>query len=368
MKKFMRKTTFVLSIILLVTFCIPNSFILPTQQISAKTLSLNHTVVKASVGEQFYLKLDNITKNIKWSSNNKKVATVSKTGKVYCQKEGTAKITATYKSKKYTCKVTVNKTELPTVTTIISVRGTTIKMGENEDKLVEKLGTPSRIEVSRYGDSTYIYNNDYTKFLMIYIKDDTVVGIYTDSLDFNYEGITSNSTNSESNKNSDYYVDLYVDKIGTGKVVGIRIIHKSILPNSYNNALIDNTERQIYDLTNSVRARNGISILEWSEQAQSSSRKHSEDMAKNNYFSHTDLNGQSSADRMKAVGITWSYCGENIAAGYDDAVEVTFGWFQSSGHRKNMLNESFSYLGIGVAFDQNSDYATYYTQNFYKLH
>jgi uncharacterized protein YkwD len=183
---------------------------------------------------------------------------------------------------------------------------------------------------------------------------------------FNFEGITSDSTNSKTEENQDYYIDLYVDKIGSGKVVGIRIIHKSISPNPYNDILITNTEQQVLDLTNSVRVRNGISALEWSEKAQSSSRKHSEEMANNNYFSHTDLNGKSSADRMDVEGITWSYCGENIAAGYDDAVEVTFGWFQSSGHRKNMLNDNFTHLGVGVAFNKDSAYRTYYTQNFYK--
>jgi len=42
-------------------------------------------------------------------------------------------------------------------------------------------------------------------------------------------------------------------------------------------------------------------------------RAHSEDMVLNNYFSHTNLQGESPFDRMKKAGISYSSAGENIA-------------------------------------------------------
>ena len=44
---------------------------------------------------------------VKWSSSNKKVATVNSKGKVVAKKKGTAKISAKVGGKTYRCKVTV---------------------------------------------------------------------------------------------------------------------------------------------------------------------------------------------------------------------------------------------------------------------
>ena len=47
-------------------------------------------------------------RKLKWTSSNKKVATVNKNGKVTAKKKGTATITVkTANGKKYSCKVTV---------------------------------------------------------------------------------------------------------------------------------------------------------------------------------------------------------------------------------------------------------------------
>jgi len=49
--------------------------------------------------------------------------------------------------------------------------------------------------------------------------------------------------------------------------------------------------------------------------------------------------------------------GENIAAGYPDAIEAHESWMNSPGHRKNVLEKDFTQLGVGVIAD-------YYTQAF----
>lgn len=61
--------------------------------------------------ETFTLKITGTSKKVKWSSSNKKVATVTDSGKVKGIKEGNADITATVGDKKYICKVTVKKAE-----------------------------------------------------------------------------------------------------------------------------------------------------------------------------------------------------------------------------------------------------------------
>jgi hypothetical protein len=46
-------------------------------------------------------------------------------------------------------------------------------------------------------------------------------------------------------------------------------------------------------------------------------------------------------------GGTSGWSGENIAAGQPDPVAVTSTWYNSSGHRANMLNPSFRFIGVG---------------------
>ena len=78
---------------------------------SAKTkIKLSKTSITLTLGKSKTIKLNGLTKKqakkVKWKSANKKIATVSK-GKITSKKVGTTKITATYKGKKYKCKVLV---------------------------------------------------------------------------------------------------------------------------------------------------------------------------------------------------------------------------------------------------------------------
>ncbi len=86
-----------------------------TAQAAAKKIHLKKTKLTLYVGKTYTQKLlDKKGKTIsatkvKWKSANKKIATVSKNGKVTAKKKGNVKITATYKGKKYTFNVTVKK-------------------------------------------------------------------------------------------------------------------------------------------------------------------------------------------------------------------------------------------------------------------
>ena len=71
---------------------------------------LNKTKLTLEKGETYKLKLKN-AKNVTWKSKNKKIAKISSKGNVKAVKEGTTKVYAVYKSKKYYCKVTVTKPE-----------------------------------------------------------------------------------------------------------------------------------------------------------------------------------------------------------------------------------------------------------------
>ena len=116
---------------------------IPTTNISAaKKTKLNKTKATIYVGKTVRLKLKNTKKKVKWSSSNKKIATVSKKGKVKGKKAGKVTITAKAGKKKYKCKVTVKKKTTPKPTTKPTEQLTTKPMEETTTKSSEQPTTP----------------------------------------------------------------------------------------------------------------------------------------------------------------------------------------------------------------------------------
>ena len=83
--------------------------------VEAPKISLTKKTINA--GEKFTLKLNGTTKSVKWTTSNKKVATVSQNGVVKGIAKGTANIIATVGGKKYVCKVTVKEPRILSVST-----------------------------------------------------------------------------------------------------------------------------------------------------------------------------------------------------------------------------------------------------------
>lgn len=90
---------------------------------------------------------------------------------------------------------------------------------------------------------------------------------------------------------------------------------------------------------------------------------HSRDMADNNYFSHTSLDGRTPGTRVSAAGYSWSSVGENIAAGYGSVQAVVDGWMSSDGHCANLMNPGFTQYGLACAGNDASTYRLYWTLN-----
>ena len=89
--------------------------LMPKQVNAVKKVRLNKSKLSLYVGKKYTLKLKNTNKKAKWSSTKKKIATVTKKGKVLAKKKGKCNIIAKIGRKKYICKVIVKnkKTILP---------------------------------------------------------------------------------------------------------------------------------------------------------------------------------------------------------------------------------------------------------------
>jgi len=95
-------------------------------------------------------------------------------------------------------------------------------------------------------------------------------------------------------------------------------------------------------------------------------QKHTDNMLVLNFFDHTGKDGSTPSTRVKAEGLNVSLVGENIAAGQSTAESVFDAWWNSSGHRSNMENCSYTHVGIGYATNtsSSSNYSDYWTNVF----
>ena len=107
--------------------------------------------------------------------------------------------------------------------------------------------------------------------------------------------------------------------------------------------------QEVVDLVNQERAAAGCPALGISAELTAAAQGHSEDMAINNFFSHTGSNGSSPWDRMEAAGYT-AGAAENVAAGQSTAEAAMRAWMRSAGHRSNILNCSLTEIGVGLYY------------------
>lgn len=111
---------------------------------------------------------------------------------------------------------------------------------------------------------------------------------------------------------------------------------------------VSQDEQSLFDLVNNARKEAGVPVLTFDKDLLKTARMKAKDMVDNNYFSHQSPTYDSPFDMMRKYGITFKTAGENIAG--NQSVEGAFkAWMKSDGHKKNILNSGFNYIGIGVA-------------------
>jgi uncharacterized protein YkwD len=274
-----------------------------------------------------------------------------------------------------------------------------IEIGDKKETVEQKLGSPNRSTQNEYGVKWHTYHEHYHNFVMLaYDENNKVAGLYTNQdliaspngiklgspkevvrtelgepLTAIRKGLTSYQL--QSNGESDLfhldnsYVTIFYDKHQNNQVTAIQLIAEELEQNKKqyytesNEALKKGFEYQLFDLTNASRIQHGLGILGWDEDVKVTARDHSKDMAVNNYFDHTNLEGQSPFDRMQEDNILFSIAGENLAYGQVSSIFAHEGLMNSLGHRKNILKPEYEFLGVGLAFNEKSQ--PYFTENFF---
>lgn len=124
-------------------------------------------------------------------------------------------------------------------------------------------------------------------------------------------------------------------------------------------------EYQLFLYLNKARKSYGMWPLFFQNDLRSVARRHSQDMARHDYFAHEGRTGTSPKDRFEKLDITEVVSGENLAKirGYKDPVlRAHDGLMNSPGHKANILSKHFNCVGIGLAVARDKTY--YFTQNF----
>lgn len=289
--------------------------------------------------------------------------------------------------------------------------GLSTLVGQKTNKLLDKFGEPNRIEPSAFGYDWWVYNNSLSNYMLVGVNENIINQVYIagenldaapyqvgQSINDLYRFTIIESEISVSIESSVYtftinegdtrnrllvefeglFAQIYVDTQDR-EVEAIRftdpqtlVLHQPyemtykgdylapIVPSTNMQKLINETsERQIFELTNLYRAKHSSPTLLENKDLGLVARKHSQDMAMSNYFSHESPDFGDLENRLKEAQIEYESAAENIASNYYDSAEVVHSFFNSSVHREVLLKKDFTHLGVGT-------FADYYTQNFIK--
>jgi uncharacterized protein YkwD len=104
---------------------------------------------------------------------------------------------------------------------------------------------------------------------------------------------------------------------------------------------------QLLDLHNHERTTKGRPALQMDDQLNKYAQDHANWMAQHSNLQHSNISNVLKLGYMTA--------GENIAWNQQTPQEVVNAWMHSSGHRANILNNRFTKVGFGMAYNQHGE-------------
>ncbi len=237
------------------------------------------------------------------------------------------------------------------------------------DQDAADLPLPAREETSIGGCTWYIYNSDYSNFMMMAVDDGKVLGFYTNSQGFKL----SNGVNYGDQFTLDpehlifghsyihdhagdlhstlrYYYDPHTGySLHAVLCIEIWLDFEFLKLDSPEQRRVQALEN--FDAVNAFRANPGKDPLMWDEDVARAAEAHSQDTADHGYIGHDLPDGKGPTERF--LDIRWREqvsCGENIyCGGVGEGMEAFAAWVTSrQGHREIMLG-NLKYLGVGLA-------------------
>ncbi len=120
---------------------------------------------------------------------------------------------------------------------------------------------------------------------------------------------------------------------------------------------------EILRLVNLERARNGLRTLTMNQTLEDQAAEYACELIFYDFFAHENpITGSTLRQRAEDFGYDYQVIGENLAAGQRTPREAFDDWMDSEGHRRNILDERFEEIGIGIR--SGGDYGLYWVQEF----
>uniref|UniRef100_K3X174 SCP domain-containing protein n=1 Tax=Globisporangium ultimum (strain ATCC 200006 / CBS 805.95 / DAOM BR144) TaxID=431595 RepID=K3X174_GLOUD len=131
------------------------------------------------------------------------------------------------------------------------------------------------------------------------------------------------------------------------------------------NGLSAADSNQMLNRINTYRQQNGVGALTINARLTAAAAAHSNEQASRCTMTHDGADGSQPWERMTDAGYYWSNAAENVAAGQSTVDAVMTAWWNSDGHRKNILDPSMKEVGFAKGTNNGcSNYAIYWTQDF----
>ncbi len=124
----------------------------------------------------------------------------------------------------------------------------------------------------------------------------------------------------------------------------------------------DTYQLQVLDLVNEERLSRDIIPLKLNDQVQQAAQVRANEIV--TVLGHTRPDGRSCFTALDEAGVSRFCAGENIAAGQSTPESVMNSWMNSKSHRDNILDPSYTEMGIGYLRTSSGKYGRYWVQMF----
>ena len=114
--------------------------------------------------------------------------------------------------------------------------------------------------------------------------------------------------------------------------------------------------------TNKIRMINGLEPLSTTALLQEAADIRGNELG--TLFDHTRPDGTNCSTVLDQLEITYNAAGENIAGGRTDPLGTVGDWWNSPGHRRNMLSGNFTHIGVGYEYMSGTLFGNYWVQLF----
>lgn len=281
---------------------------------SAASPKLNKSKVSLPIDYAVTLKASGTNKDLQWSVVNASVAEImssdGKSAKIVGKSTGSTYVHAKAKGIDLKCRIIVKKSFITA----------------NKDNVSLEKGQSQKLTITVKGSKDIAVKN----------SDKDVCSVSWGKWDGNKITLTV-----KAKKNGTAQIKVYAKKFTnlTAETIDVKV-------GSSSDEKSGGVSDDVIDLVNSERSAQRRSSLKSDETLNMIAEQRAREIAVK--FSHTRPDGSKCSSLLQENDIVNVYAGENIAAGHRSAEEVMNTWMNSDGHRKNILNENYTRIGVGV--------------------